>query len=100
MTLFFRCRITQTNFKFNKSQNFSIPGAESCESILLKVFLNSITLFWLRAEIVKQTQKVRSHITLGPLAVKILPLKKCNIVLTSHGPSIFDLGLFEGGGVV
>ncbi len=46
-------RITQKNFKFNKSQNFSIPGAVSYESILLKVFLNSLTLFLLRAEIVK-----------------------------------------------
>ncbi len=32
-------------FKFNKSQNFSISGAVSCESILLKVFLNSMMLF-------------------------------------------------------
>jgi hypothetical protein len=32
-------------FKFNKSENFSIPGAVSCESVLLKVFLNSIMLF-------------------------------------------------------
>ncbi len=36
MTLLFLWRITPKNFKFNKSQNFSIPGAVSCESILLK----------------------------------------------------------------
>jgi hypothetical protein len=42
MTLLFRWRITQKNVKFNKSENFSIPGAVSCESVLLKVFLNSI----------------------------------------------------------
>ncbi len=84
--LAFLWRITQKNVKFSKSQNFSIPGAVSYESILLMVFLNSLTLFWLWAEIVKLTQKVRSHITLGPLAIEILPLKKCNIVLTSQGP--------------
>ncbi len=33
-------RITQKNFQFNKSENFSIPGAVSYESVLLKVFLN------------------------------------------------------------
>jgi hypothetical protein len=31
--------------KFNKSENLSIFGAGSCESVLLKVFLNSIMLF-------------------------------------------------------
>ncbi len=38
--------------------------------------------------------------TLGPLAVEILPLKKCNIVLTSHYPLSIDLSLFgrRGGG--
>jgi hypothetical protein len=41
------------NVKFNKSENFNIPGAESCESVLLKVFLNSVMLFRLRAEIVQ-----------------------------------------------
>jgi hypothetical protein len=45
MTLLFQRRITQKNFKFNKSKNFSIPGAVSWESALLKVFLNSIILF-------------------------------------------------------
>ncbi len=72
------------NFKYNKSETFNIPGAMSCKSVLLKVFFNSIMLFWLITEIVQLTKKVRSHITLGPLSVLILPLKKWNIVLTSH----------------
>jgi hypothetical protein len=37
--LAFLCRITQKNFKLNKSKNISIPGAVSCESVLFKVFL-------------------------------------------------------------
>jgi hypothetical protein len=81
MTLLSRWRITKKKFKLNKSENFSIPGAVSCESVLLKMFLNSIMIFLLRAEIVQETKKVRPHVTIGPLAVEILPLKKCNIVL-------------------
>jgi hypothetical protein len=42
MTLLFFMENYSKNVKFNKSENFSIPGAVSCESILLKVFLNSI----------------------------------------------------------
>jgi hypothetical protein len=78
MTLLFQWKITPKIFKFNIYENFGIPGAVSCESVLLKVFLNSMILFWLRAEIVQYTKEVRSHITLGSLAVEILPLKKCS----------------------
>ncbi len=45
MTLLFQWKITPKIFKFNIYENFGIPGAVSCESVLLKVFLNSMILF-------------------------------------------------------
>jgi hypothetical protein len=59
MTLLFQGRITQKNVKFNKSENFSIPGAVSREFVLLKgggggvSQFNNAFLTYSRAEIVQ-----------------------------------------------
>ncbi len=61
--------------KINKSENISIPGVVPILWVyLLKDVLNSSRPFWLESEVVQGTQKVKSYMTLGPLAVETLPL--------------------------
>ncbi len=57
---------------FNKSENFSIPGAVSCESVLLKVFLNSIMLFLLT---VYEKIRCRCPCTCHPFKFQATPMQ-------------------------